>query len=150
MSSEFWARKLEKRSRELGLPTATAPAKRSDGPWWAEGTNLVPQQGSATPEPQNPSQGAEQHDFSKAAHLKSEGRCPECSSGNYMKASSSMARRCFNCGFVEDRTIHDISTMMAPTLEGPAQRARQTESGGKVINNYHSINSADQAVGRIR
>lgn len=148
MSNDFWARKLEKRARETGMPIVDAPPRRSDGPWWSQGSSLVPQQGSQAPEPQNPSQPRE-HDFSKAAHLKNEGKCPECGSGHYMKPSSASARRCFDCGSVENRSIHDISTMMSPTIEGPAQRARQTDSGGRVINNYHSIQSASQAIGRI-
>lgn len=151
MSNDFWARKLEKKAREEGWAQQLAPIQRSNGPWWRDDSGLVPGQGYQDPQAQNPSEG---RDFSKAVHLKSESSCPECGhlpgrGKNFYKPSPSMARRCFECGYVEMREIHDVSTYMSPTLEGPAQMSRQTASGGRVINNYHQITTAGDAVARI-
>ena len=126
--------------------------QRSDGPWWAQNTTIGSTAQNPVPTTPAPSQShteADGHDYSKADHLKSQANCPNCGSTDYMKASANVARRCWDCGHNEGREVHDPTLPAAITMEGPAQRAMQTDAGGAVINNYHIISTASEAVDRV-
>lgn len=135
--SNFWERLRQQQEAEQ---RANQPPRRSDGPWWAEGSNIGQTAQNPAPDPQNVTQphiGADGHDYSKAMHLKQQGTCPMCGGTNYMKARSDVSRRCWDCGHNEGRDVHDPSLPTAVTMEGPAQRAMQTAAGGASVSNYH-------------
>lgn len=145
---DFWERKrLEQQSKQ----PAPQPSQPSSGPWWQRGytdprqRETVPQQAAqSVPEPTDGR--IDGHDVSKASHIRREGRCPECGSDGYFQFSEGL-QRCYFCGYSEGRTIHSIGLMTHAVAEGPAQKARQVDSGGKVVNNYHgNIKTASEAV----
>lgn len=143
--TNFWERVRVQQEAEAA---ASQPPRRPDGPWWAEGTTLgatAQNPVSMAPGPAQPHIGADGHDYSKANHLKSQASCPECGSGDYMKASQNTSRRCWDCGHNEGREVHDRTLPRAVTMEGPPQMARQTNAGGRMTNNYHP-NPADAAM----
>jgi hypothetical protein len=140
-SQDFWARKVAKVQQEKGIvPPQTV---NRDTPWWSQAS--VPQ--TPQTQPQQPTG----HDFSKALHLKQESNCPECDSGNYMKVTASSARRCYECGYVEGRSIADPNRPLGMTSDGSmGNKARQTQAGGGRVDNYHgNITTASQAAGYI-
>lgn len=174
-SQDFWARKLGKQNPQQ-------PVQRSDQPWW----RTIPEQ----PQPQQnseeqvvrgqPGQFVHLNDEiviqldangeyrpRKASHLKRSGQCPECDSPNFGRGEdSSRAKRCFDCGYVEGRSISDANRPIGATNDAPAQRARQitrmnvVDNTGKAIgtttaaagaqpNNRGEISNASQAIGII-
>lgn len=138
--SDFWDRQRAK--RQGNPPHASAPV--SGQPWWAQNTTLVGQQ--QVVEETVPEQ---QHDFSKADHLKKSGSCFRCGGGNFFKPTPNSPSRCFECGYIENHDL-GMGQMQIAVTEGPAQAARQTVSGGGTGSNYHgNIGSVSEAVGRI-
>src|SRR5882724_4734662 len=106
MMSDFWSRKRDELQARGELP----PPQRSElvsGPWWSDGTTLLQQSQITAPESSEPrtepSDGLDGHDVSKAAHLRASSNCPRCNKTDFMKVSSSVAPRCFSCGYVEGR-----------------------------------------------
>jgi predicted Zn-ribbon and HTH transcriptional regulator len=140
-STGFWERKVARIQQEKGI-VPPQPVNR-DAPWW----NQVPVQQTPQAQPQQTAG----HDFTKALHLKQESNCPECGSGNFMKSSPSSARRCFDCGYVDGRSISDPNRPLGMTSDGSAgNKARQTQEGGARTDNYHgNITTASQAAGYI-
>lgn len=134
----FWDRK---RQEYQGQHPGAAPSRPSDAPWWAAGTQLLPVPAPAASEPQRGSQSdgtIDGHDISRVAFLKGKAEeCPYCPRdpktgvrGNMYKPSPSAAMRCFDCGHVEGRDIHDMSLPTSAIMEGPVMSARQVDQGG--------------------
>lgn len=74
---------------------------------------------------------SEKHNFAQATNLVKADWCPGCGSGNYMKPTSSSAPRCFNCGYVDNRDIHEFGAPLSAVSDAGASRhARQISTGG--------------------
>lgn len=155
MSDDFWARQRAKQQAQNPAPVQ-AP---SSVPWWAKGTNLIPQEGKPESAPQQAAQAQPEgtvdgHDISRAEFLRGKAvqcdRCPPDPQsgirGNMYRATSSTPYRCFNCGWVDGREIHDSLTGTAVATEGPARRARQVEQSGFHANPYDQSGRAAQGV----
>lgn len=110
--SDFWSRKLggaqygRSGRREYGTPPAPAP---------------VPQ---AAPEPEN-------YAPIKAQHLRqSSGSCPNCDSGDYIRAGENYKPRCYSCGYP---VLHSTSGMVAtksdPRKVKPARQLAMSMNG---------------------
>jgi hypothetical protein len=144
--SDFWERQRAKVAAQNPPPSPPV----SDVPWWAQGTNLVPHArqpenaAPAQPQGQADTNRIDGHDISRAEFLRGKAEeCPQCPvnpdtgiRGNMFKTSSSAAWRCFDCGYVDGREIHDISLPITATAEGPARRARQIEGQGFTADPY--------------
>ena len=171
MMSSFWERKRAEYQGQHQQPY-TGPVGPSDGPWWAKGTQLIPQQGVQDQQPYVVSQSQPGYpaDFrppqpnepgyvayrlsqpatadatvSRATQLNQTDFCPSCGSGNFMKPpDSSRARRCFNCGFVEGRSVHDMAQPLSAVTDsgGVGRHARQLNQQGFRGN----ISSGNEAV----
>lgn len=163
MGSDFWERQRAKQQGQA----APVPVSQPEGAWWARGTQILEQRQTVAQQPlqshtEPPEQGDPNkvggHDVSKLGLLKGGAEeCPVCPPnpdsgirGNMYRPTPSAAMRCFDCGYIEgNRFLGETSGLIAVT-EGPAHRARQTNSGGAVINNYRgNISSAKQAAGRL-
>lgn len=156
--TDFWERKKQELQQEGKLPMPRPePVRASEGPWWAEGTQLhQPQQ----IEPQRPAQGhiagtVDGHDVSKAAHLKAESYCPMCGAGGpgketlpgIMKPNATAAARCGSCGYVEGRGINTDGVISSISVSGVETKSiRQTADGGSRQNSTHmGASAADMA-----
>lgn len=159
--SDFW----EKKRQELNIQPK--PPVQSSGPWWSRGTNMVPQQPTVSqnglqnypgsPQLSDPNR-IDGHDVSKAEILRGRAEeCPYCPRnpktgirGNMYRPSPSMAMRCFDCGYMENNRFQGQTQGMSAVSEGPAHRARQTDSGGGIIHNYQGDSGKTaNVVGRI-
>lgn len=152
--SNFWERKKAEYAQQH--QPYTGPVNPSDQPWWARGTSLVPQSAPQDPQPQDGSQATGQppvnaprpndpgyvayrlsqpagdSDLQRTVSARSGDWCPNCGSGNFMQPpDSSRAKRCFNCGHVEGRSVHDMNMpMTAITDTGQGRTARQLSQRG--------------------
>lgn len=162
-SADFWARKFK--------PEETQPApivqQPTDRPWWAvvppepTAQRTVPSDPVVTGRPGQRVKLTDEIEITldangeyrpaKATHLKSSSMCPDCGSTNYSKVTASTAPRCFECGYVDGRSIADANRPIGGATEGKsAGRARQTAAGGGVKNNYHgNITTASEAVSYV-
>lgn len=159
MSYDFWGERAKKNK-----PAEPARPNYSRGPWWANpdepptpndqvsrsldyikerygGDGLTPEEAAIV----------EASTASAKTVRKSKGNCPECGSRNY--ASLGMVtsehgsfenKQCFDCGYP---VRHDGVPGRGSVVQGAAYHARQTNSGGKVINNYHPQNTAAGRLG---
>lgn len=121
-SADWFARKMAGQPAPTQAPRPSAPPVRPHQP----STPPV-----APPPPAVPStkaQSARQEDF-----------CPECQSGNYMKAQGTNILRCFDCGYPIVQTTSGISGVKS---EGPTRPARQPTG---TQNNFNP----GQIIGRI-
>lgn len=153
--STFWERR---KAEQVQHQPYNGPVNPSDQPWWAKGTVLLPQPGYAEQEPQDASQSVQPQqyqghvpqpgedgyvayrlkqkatdaqNFTKAASLRNSDWCPDCGSGNFMKPTPSSATRCFSCGYVEGRSIHEFGAPLSAISDsGATQHARQISSQG--------------------
>lgn len=148
--SSFWERAL---ARQEPAPQQPPSAPAASRPWWAGDQPIhTPQAMSAVPEVyQAPGNELAGHDLSKATHLKTEGICPECGSGNLAptgkvttKHGVVEATRCFDCGWP---VAHSTRGMGMPSGGAADGAARQVASGGGVVNNFHP---KDTRAGAIR
>lgn len=144
--SDFWAKKLEKERGQSTPVPASAPVSLQNRPWWDNSVTPTPDPTPTAPTPQD---GLQSHDVSKAQHIKGEGNCPECGSDGYFSPTGNSVRRCYFCGYLEGRDVRSMGVMGGAIATGTSQRARQTDSGGRVVNNYHQIKSAGEAVARV-
>lgn len=117
MTTDFWAKRREQLQQQNPQPQPRQEPVRN-APWWDD-TGTITQQGidKQQQDPYTVTTGQPQqdeHDYSKATHLKSRaGSCPNCGSGNYVKPSATIATRCFDCGYVEGRQVNDLDTFVA-------------------------------------
>lgn len=159
----FWERQ---RAKVQPPQQAVQPAQ---GPWWAEGSQLLGQRQTVAQESAQSRAEASQetspnvidgHDVSKARVLQGGAEeCPMCPPdpntglrGNMFRPSPSSAMRCFDCGYMDNNRFLGETVGMSAVAEGPAYKARQTVSGGAVVNNYQGgvKNPGDpRIVGRI-
>lgn len=179
-SNDFWARKLAKEQKlNPRVPQAQAQVP-SDQPWWR--TAPAPTQVQAVSQETvygQPNQKVMIGDIEitldangeynprGVSHKRRSGRCPECDSGNFGRGEdTSRAARCFDCGYVEGRSIADSNRPIGISSDAPAQKTRQittmnvVDNTGKGIGvttaasgaqpNYHEIRSANEAAGRIQ
>jgi hypothetical protein len=89
------------------------------------------------------------HDFRKATHLKTEGICPECSSGNLAptgkvttKHGVVEATRCFDCGWPVAHSTRGLGGLAGEKADGAS---RQVATGG-TVNNYQPQNTVAGAI----
>jgi hypothetical protein len=158
MPSSFWERQRAKQQAQ-----SPAVPVSSSQPWWARGTDILSQRQTVAQQPaqgrtglseQDPTK-VEGHDVSKIGLLKGDAEeCPVCPPdprtgirGNMYRISKNHILRCFDCGYKEDNRFRGETEGLIAIKEGPAYRARQTNSGGAVIHNYRgNISSAKEAV----
>jgi hypothetical protein len=140
--NNFWDKQRQKLQAEGKLYTPRQePIPSSPGAWWAEGTRIIPQ-------PREQQEQPNQHDFSKAAHLRQRNNsCPNCASEDFVKPSSSSAARCFSCGYIEGRDIKDLNTFAAMPSARTIQ-VRQTASahGARMGTSVAEINAANASL----
>lgn len=161
--STFWDRKRAE------LQPQQQPVSRSDGPFWAQGTNLLPSQQTVPQQAVQSDSGVsvetsrdgtvtkiDGHDITQATFLRGKSEeCPRCPvspttgvRGNLYKPTASSAMRCFDCGWIEDSRFEGQTQGMAAVVEGNTQRAKQVASGGggklKI-----KLNSEERVIGRI-
>lgn len=156
---DFWGEQARK----------NAPPKREstrrDGPWWmhrsaheehspnaqiADAMDYIKENygtGKLTPE----EAAVVQASTASAKMVKKAGSCPECGGKNYASLGQVASEhgsfenhQCFDCGYP---VRHDGVPGMGSVVTGAGQRARQTNAGGKVINNYHPQNTAAGRLG---
>jgi len=128
---DFWEKKRQELQREGKLPQARPePVRTASGPWWAEGSTLVPSQPQVPQSASQPhTEGTEGRDFSKAMHLRSkEGNCPMCGSTEFMKPNAMAATRCFACGYVQGREVNDLAVFSVASPDATTVKVRQIES----------------------
>jgi len=148
MSEGFWERQAAKQRLANPTPGTVNEGRpltpKVDRPWWDMN---VPTSSVPVSQPEVP----QEHDFSKATNLKQRMTCPDCGGNNYWKVTPSTAARCFECGYVDGRQIADINRPIGRTSDGSiGNKTRQTDSGGRVVNNYHgNISTAAEAQGRV-
>lgn len=158
--ADFWERKRQELLEKNPKPVSRPPAPSSE-PWWSQGTSLLGQRQTV---PQNPVESRAEgnqidgHDVSKAQVLQGRAEeCPMCPPnpesgvrGNMYRPTPNSAMRCFDCGYMENNRFLGQTVGISAVAEGPSYRARQTNSGGAQVNNYHGdITSVSQAVGRL-
>jgi hypothetical protein len=115
--NDFWSRKRDELQAKGELPVPRS--EPVSGPWWAHGTNLLPRQEI---EPQQPVQ--------RRAEAPREGGCPNCQSGDYSRATSSTAARCFDCGYVQGRQLN-APNMPSGLLSSGAQTLQVRQLGSQ-------------------
>lgn len=132
--SDFWTKKREELQQKGELPKPALPPRQSSAPWWAEGTRILPEQRSV---PQEASQ----------SRTRPTGPfCPFCQSENYMKPSSSMAARCFDCGHVEGRTLNEPNLPGISSPDAATLKVKQIQQGGHFGRNVAEINANNAAL----
>lgn len=146
MSDDFWAKKLAKEQGQTNPVPVSAPVRLQDRPWWDNSPVPTP---NPTPVDSNPQDRLEGHDVSKAQHIKGEGNCPECGSDGYFSPTGNTVRRCYFCGYLDGRDVRSVGVIGGAISSGTTRSARQTDSGGRIVNNYHQIQSANEAVARV-
>lgn len=126
-TSAFFARKRQE--LQASSPQSHGHAANTV-PWWQDPEYTR----SNRDQPTEPIETVnEQHDFSRADHLRSSSsNCPNCNSASFMKPSASAAARCFDCGYIQGREVNDLDTLniMAPSTEARTLKVRQTADGG--------------------
>ena len=130
--NDFWTRKREELQQKGELPKPHVPVTQSNGPWWA-----YPEQ-TATQEPNVPQQPAQSHTGPRPRP--SEGSCPHCQSGNYMKPSSSMAARCFDCGYTDGRQLNELNLPGIASPDAATLKVKQIQQGGHFGSSVQEIN----------
>lgn len=145
--SNFWERQ---RAKTQPPQQSLSP---SQGPWWADGTQLLGQrqtvaQNGLESRPEAPQETSpntvDGHDVSKAGILRGNAEeCPMCPPdpntgirGNMYRPSPSAAMRCFDCGYMDNNRFLGETVGLSAIAEGPAHRAKQTVAGGAVKSNY--------------
>ena|ERR1700728_2284425 len=128
MANTFWERKKQQLQQEGKLPAPRQPVT-SHGAWWQD-EQPVPKQNDNPMQSPLHAVSADGHDFSKATHLSSKaGNCPNCGSGDYVKASASTAARCWACGYIDGRQVNDLDTLPI-SADVRTVAVRQTADGG--------------------
>jgi hypothetical protein len=121
-TSAFFARKRQ----ELQKNQPPSNSRPLDRVWWQEDT-LNEHRKDFTPKEVID----DNHDFSRAEHLKKSGKCPNCNSTSFMKPSSSGAARCFDCGYIEGRQVNDLDTLnIMSSQDAKTLHVKQTADGG--------------------
>jgi hypothetical protein len=129
--SDFWANRI-------ATEAPPAPRERqepvSPGPWWrgdtpqppAQPQTVAPQQQATAPAPVT-----EDYRPQKAQHLRAEGYCPDCGSGDYFRpqGTPNAMEQCYACGY-NPRFAHSTAGVGLPSESGPATPAKQVASGG--------------------
>lgn len=133
--SDWWARKLSGTPQQPLPPTqaqypATQPTWPAQQPTWPAQQPTYPATHTQLEAPQTPSPA-------KATHLLSEGTCPSCASGNYMKIHGGY--RCFECGYPLVQSTSGISGI--GNNSGPSQPAQQVSTA----NNYQPMHIIGKA-----
>lgn len=133
MANSFWDRKRAQLQQEGKLPVPRQPVT-SHGAWWqdeqSEHNPALKSYNGLAATPVSQQVPNDNHDYSKATHLKSSaGNCPNCNSGDYVKPSASTAARCWNCGYIDGRQVNDLDTMPI-TADVKTVSVRQTADGG--------------------
>ena len=111
MSADWWNRKMANRESPRVEPLPPTP--------------IAQPRALAQPQYQHPQQQV----APRTGPPVRAGRCPECDSGNWMRPTSSVAARCFDCGHVEGRDF-DLSAQGTISKQGPATATKQVPSGG--------------------
>jgi len=117
--SDFWTRKKEELQQDGTLPTPRPSVMATDRPWWAEGTKILPEDRNTPQRPSEPRTGRTD-----------EAACPHCRSGNYMKPSSSISARCFDCGYTSGRQLNELELPGIASPEAATLKVKQIQSGG--------------------
>jgi hypothetical protein len=118
----FWAEKLQQAGAAPAAPPPAPAATQT--PWWTQPTYTP-----AAPAPAAPPTIAPV--AALAPRLHESGQCPNCSSGNYHKATPNTAPRCMDCGYP---VMHSTSGAVVPNRDSiPARASLRQAQGSKNV-----------------
>ncbi len=124
--SDFWSRKKEE-LQEQGVIPSPKPQPHFHGPWW----QVAPVVRLDEKQPQGPPQ----------SHARPSGpACPHCHSGNYAKPSSSIAARCFDCGYTEGRQLNKLNLPGIATPDARTLKVKQIDTSAHFGRSVAEIN----------
>ena len=114
MSSNWWAQKI---GANPSAPVPQAPTYQQQLPPTTPQPPYYPPEVNQQRLPQSATNAA---------------RCPGCGSGNYGSADAASRARCYDCGYPITQSGSGMGkgVTSGPQAAGPAQPARQVESGG--------------------
>lgn len=91
-NADWYARKMREK-REVSPPGPLPPTP----------IRMPSQATSDTPPPGMAAPAQVQYNPQQAQAGRNSSNCPKCGSGNFMKAQSTVAPRCYDCGYVDGR-----------------------------------------------
>lgn len=153
-SSDFWSKKRLQLQQQGKLPQPRQEPVKTSGPWWADEPTqpATKESGMVTGVVEGTAHLIEQqeHDFSKAMHLKDKsGHCPNCTSGNFMNTSASYAARCFDCGYTQGRELNDLDVFaLSPDAQTINVKQTRSAQGKREGTSLADINAANAVLER--
>lgn len=114
-NADWWARKMrEPVTPPVPMPEVRQPGRPAPMPSYpSPATPPVPMPAYSPPQ----ARSAAQHD-----------RCPSCGGDNFLKANSTVAARCYTCGYVEGRDYQQET--FSPSPANITKATRQLPSEG--------------------
>jgi len=133
--SNFWERKREELQREGVIPAPKPSVVSRDGPWWADPGNHKTAPVQEAQRPLQPREGESRQLL-----------CPHCHSDNYMKPSSSVSARCFDCGYTSGRQLNELELPGIASPDATRLKVKQLPSQGHFGRSVAEINANNAAL----